>query len=170
MSTPPSLEDLFLRLYRDERASAPLAESAHGPYAGLGTMVRLALRRDRVLIPLWALILSTVVAGSVGRHVDLYPDSPGAAPRRSPPTPHPRPASCTGPSTTRRASAAWPPGRWHHGGGLRRLLAMTVVRRHTRTDEEAGRLELVTAGLLGKRATLTAGVIVAVVACWSPRC
>ena len=60
------------------------------------------------------------------------------------------------------ALATWKMGTM--GAVFIAFLAMTVVRRHTRTDEEAGRLELVTAGLLGKRATLTAGVIVAIAA------
>jgi ABC-2 type transport system permease protein len=128
-------------------------------------MVRMALRRDRVLIPLWAVVLAAVVASSVAATIDLYPDLAG---RR----------------TAALAAGASPAARFMYGpvhdpsslGGLATwkmgtmgavfiaFLAMTVVRRHTRTDEEAGRLELITPGLLGKRATLAAGVVVAVVA------
>jgi ABC-2 type transport system permease protein len=39
------------------------------------------------------------------------------------------------------------------------LLAYVVVRRHTRTEEEAGRLELLGAGVVGRRAALAAGVL-----------
>ena len=42
------------------------------------------------------------------------------------------------------------------------LLAIVLVRRHTRTEEEAGRTELVGAGAVGRRAPLTAAVILAV--------
>ena len=135
------------------------------PYAGLGTMVRLALRRDRVLIPLWAVILPAVVASSVAATVDLYPDLAG---RR-------RAALAAGASPAARfmygpvhdpsslgGLATWKMGTL--GAVFIAFLAMTVVRRHTRTDEEMGRLELVPAGLLGKRATLTAGVTVSIAA------
>ena len=135
------------------------------PYTGTGTMVRLALRRDRVLIPLWAVILSVVVASSVAATIDLYPDLAGrrAAALAADATPAARfmygpihdPSSLGG-------LATWKMGTM--GAVFIAFLAMTVVRRHTRADEETGRLELVTAGLLGKRATLTAGVVVAVVA------
>ena len=45
------------------------------------------------------------------------------------------------------------------GGVAVALLAMVVVRRHTRADEEAGRLELLSAGVLGSRAALAAALI-----------
>ncbi|HET8982704.1 MAG TPA: hypothetical protein VFN47_08450 [Pedococcus sp.] len=135
------------------------------PYAGLGTMVRLALRRDRVLIPLWALILSTVVAGSVAATIDLYPDLAGRRAAALAADAAPAARFMYGPihdPSSLGGLATWKMGTM--GAVFVAFLAMTVVRRHTRADEEAGRLELVTAGLLGKRATLTAGVIAAVVA------
>ena len=45
------------------------------------------------------------------------------------------------------------------GGVFLALLAYVVVRRHTRTEEEAGRLELLGAGVVGRRAALTAAVL-----------
>jgi ABC-2 type transport system permease protein len=42
------------------------------------------------------------------------------------------------------------------------LLAIVLVRRHTRTEEEAGRTELVGAGVVGRRAPLTAAVLLSV--------
>jgi len=135
------------------------------PYAGLGTMVRLALRRDRLLIPLWAVILSAVVAGSVAATIDLYPDLDGRRAAAMAADAAPAARFMYGPihdPSSLGALATWKMGTM--GAVFIAFLAMTVVRRHTRTDEEAGRLELVTAGLLGKRATLTAGVIVAIAA------
>ena len=45
------------------------------------------------------------------------------------------------------------------GGVFLALLAYVVVRRHTRTEEEAGRLELLGAGVVGRRAALAAAVL-----------
>jgi ABC-2 type transport system permease protein len=44
------------------------------------------------------------------------------------------------------------------------LLAYVVVRRHTRTEEEEGRLELLGAGVVGRRAPLAAAVLLSTVA------
>jgi ABC-2 type transport system permease protein len=135
------------------------------PYTGTGTMVRLALRRDRVLIPLWAVILSLVVASSVAATIDLYPDLAGRRAAALAADAAPAARFMYGPihdPSSLGGLATWKMGTM--GAVFIAFLAMTVVRRHTRTDEETGRLELVTAGLLGKRATLTAAVIVSVVA------
>ena len=42
------------------------------------------------------------------------------------------------------------------------LLAFAIVRRHTRVEEEDGRLELVGAGAVGRQAPLTAAVLLAI--------
>ncbi len=117
------------------------------PYAGLGTMVRLALRRDRVLIPLWALILSTVVAGSVAATLDLYPDLAGRRAAALAADAAPAARFMYGPihdPSSLGGLATWKMGTM--GAVFVAFLAMTVVRAATRADEEAGRLELVTPG------------------------
>ncbi|HEY7718385.1 MAG TPA: hypothetical protein VH915_06470 [Pedococcus sp.] len=135
------------------------------PYAGLGTMVRLALRRDRVLLPVWAVALAAVVASSVAATVDLYPDAAGRTAAALAADAAPAARFMYGPihdPSSLGGLATWKMGTM--GAVFVAFLAMTVVRRHTRADEEAGRLELVTPGLLGKRATLTSAVVVALVA------
>jgi Putative exporter of polyketide antibiotics len=44
------------------------------------------------------------------------------------------------------------------------VLVAVIVVRHTRADEEAGRLELVGAGAVGRHAALTAALLVALLA------
>ena len=135
------------------------------PYAGLGTMVRLALRRDRLLVPLWAVLLAAVVASSVAATVDLYPDLAGRRSAAVAAGASPAARFMYGPvhdPSSLGGLATWKMGTM--GAVFVAFLAMTVVRRHTRTDEEAGRLELVTPGLLGRRTALTAAVAVAVLA------
>jgi ABC-2 type transport system permease protein len=60
-------------------ATTPVSTAAGGnsPLAGTGQMIRLALRRDRVMIPLWILAAVGTVAATVSAFKDLYPDVPG---------------------------------------------------------------------------------------------
>src|SRR4029453_15256629 len=70
--------------------------------AGTGGLVRLILRRDRVLLPLWVLGLALIPVSYVSPFADLYPtaaarqqyaDGAGftTRPARAPPAPRPRP-------------------------------------------------------------------------------
>ena len=43
-------------------------------FAGTATLVRLALRRDRVLLPVWIIVFVSMAAGSAKASIDLYPD------------------------------------------------------------------------------------------------
>ena len=43
-------------------------------FVGTGTLVRLALRRDRLLIPIWIVVFVISAAGSAKASIDLYSD------------------------------------------------------------------------------------------------
>ena len=43
-------------------------------FVGTGTLVRLALRRDRVLLPIWIVVFAMTAAGSAKASMDLYTD------------------------------------------------------------------------------------------------
>jgi ABC-2 type transport system permease protein len=130
-------------------------------FAGTTTLVRLALRRDRILLPVWIIVFVSMAAGSAKASIDLYPDV----------------ASRVSAANSSNSSAAlvFLYGRifdttslgelslfklTSFGALLVALLAAMVVVRHTRTEEETGRLELLSAGVLGRYAALTAGLIV----------
>lgn len=135
------------------------------PYAGTGAMLRLALRRDRVMIPLWALILAATVSSSVAATADLYPRAEERARAVQLLNDSPATLFMYGPIDDPHSLGAIGTFKFlAMGAFLVSLLAMFTVRRHTRGDEETGRLELVTAGVLGKRATLTAAVITGAIA------
>ena len=68
VSRPPTLEELFLRHY-EPAAPGVAAESL----AGTGALVRLALRRDRAVLPAVLLALVGTAAFSASATVDLYP-------------------------------------------------------------------------------------------------
>jgi ABC-2 type transport system permease protein len=133
--------------------------------AGFGTLARLALRRDRILLVGWAYVLTAVAFASVDATKKLYP-SPGS-----------RLAFAASAGTNRATIAMYgPAGDLHTLGGLAlwklnawgavlvAIMSMVIVTRHTRGDEEAGRLELVGAGAVGRQAALTAALATALLA------
>ncbi len=132
--------------------------------SGTGLLLRLAARRDRLLIPLSALGLVFVVAGSAQATVALYPDPSAAiAPLRTIMA-NPALQALYGPITSETLDSLATFKTILTGAVFLCLLAYVVVRRHTRTEEEEGRLELLGAGAIGRQAPLAAAVLLGSVA------
>ena len=75
----------------------------------------------------------------------------------------PRPAVPVRPGCTAPRSARSPPGGTGYGRAIfAALMTIFIVIRHTRTDEEAGRLELVGSAAVGRQAALAAALLTAV--------
>ena len=150
-------------------ASAPLHASprtrAAIPDLGLaGTreLLRLALRRDRVLVPASVLGLVLLSVGSAQATLALYPDDASATAGLGGVLANPGVIALYGPVASQTADALAVFKTVMMGAFLTAVLALVVVRRHTRTEEDEGRLELVGAGVVGRRAPLAAAVVVAV--------
>ena len=132
--------------------------------SGTGILLRLAARRDRLLIPLSAVALVFVVAGSAQATVALYPDPSAAlAPIRTI-VANPALQALYGPITSDSLDSLATFKTILLGAVFLCLLAYVVVRRHTRAEEEDGRLELLGAGAIGRRAPLAAAVLLGTVA------
>lgn len=133
-----------------------------GALAGTGQLARLALRRDRVLIPIWVYVFVLSAAGSGRAGLELYPDARARAAAA-------RAANATT-ALVAMYGRVYDPGS---PGGIAMLkltvlgcvllaaLAIMLVTRHTRAEEEQGRLELVGAGVVGRYAPLAAALMVA---------
>ncbi|HEX5496264.1 MAG TPA: ABC transporter permease [Mycobacteriales bacterium] len=130
---------------------------------GTGAMIRLALRRDRILLPVWVYGLTALVVGTAESFARLYPT---VASRRQ---------FATGIGSNPAVRAIYGHGfdltsvggltAWRIGGSgavLVALMSLLVVTRHTRAEEETGRLELLGATVVGRHAGLAAAVAVAV--------
>jgi ABC-2 type transport system permease protein len=128
-------------------------------------LVRLWLRRDRIMVPLWVYGLTALVASTAYGFKSLY-TTPGSI--------HSFAAGVAGNAAT---LAMYGPifdqntlgglVAWRSvtiAGALVAVMSILLVTRHTRAEEEAGRLELIGAGVVGRRAPLTAGLLVAVLA------
>ena len=132
--------------------------------AGTGTLLRLAVRRDRVMLPAWLYILTVSVVGTAYSFQKTYLT---AASREHVAqvsnhtatilaTNGPAPGSSVG------ALTAWKFGVG--GAALAAIMTIFIVIRHTRADEEEGRLELARAGNVGRAAPLTAALLEAGIA------
>ena len=128
---------------------------------GVGPLVRLAVRRDRVLLSVWAVLLAGMAGLSASATVGLYPDlaSRVQAAQNINAT-----SSLVGlygriyDVTALGALATIKLGGF--GAALLGVLGLVLIVRHTRAEEEAGRLELVGAGVVGRYAALTAALLV----------
>jgi ABC-2 type transport system permease protein len=129
--------------------------------AGTGALVRLGLRRDRWLLPLWILGLALMTGSTASAAANLYPDV----------------ASRIEAAKTVNATAALVAlfGRVYDPTSLGALslikytafmaavlavLMVFITIRHTRTDEETGRLEMLSGGRLGRDAPLAAALVI----------
>lgn len=132
---------------------------------GTGQLVRLILRLDRVRLPLWVLAVLGIVVASAAAVQGLY-DTPQAR---------------AGYALTAQSPAAivlsGPPEALDTVGGITvfeinltsavgvALMATFLTVRHTRAEEEAGRTELLGAGVLGRHAPLAASLVVVGATC-----
>jgi ABC-2 type transport system permease protein len=149
-----------------EAAARPAGlELAGGELAGTGILTRLALRRDRIMIASWVYVLAAFAYVSVVSTKKLYPTAASLQ------------AFAEGAGADRVTRAIYgPAGDLHTLGGLATwklsvfgvvgvaVMSMFIVVRHTRGDEDAGRLELVGAGAVGRLAALTSGLLTALLA------
>ncbi|WP_030420200.1 ABC transporter permease [Streptomyces sp. NRRL F-5065] len=134
------------------------------PLAGTGTLLRLALRRDRVTIPVWVAANALLVLSMPGTLESLY-DTPAARAglvRQLEASASLR--AMTGPlfGDSPGALTAWRAGVY--AALLAAAMSLLVVVRHTRDEEESGRQELTASGAVGRRAPLTAALLTAALA------
>ncbi|MFI2509505.1 ABC transporter permease [Streptomyces sp. NPDC018972] len=132
--------------------------------AGTGTLLRFALRRDRVMIPVWVAVNALMVLsmpntlkglyGTPAERADLVGQTAGNSSLRA----------MVGPvfGDSLGALTAWRVGVY--AGALAAVVGLLVVVRHTRDEEESGRQEMVASGMVGRRASLTAALLAAAVA------
>lgn len=132
--------------------------------AGLGPLTKLAVRRDRGILPAWLYILLIVVASSAYSIKKVYPTA-ASRDHFAATVPHnPALLFMYGPvyGHSLGGITAWKPGVLT--AVLAALMSIFLVVRHTRADEEAGRLELVGSTAVGRQAPLGAALIVALAA------
>lgn len=132
--------------------------------AGTGTLLRLALRRDRVMMPVWVIVVAGMVLSMPGSLEKTY----GTAAERAEAM-----RSMNANSSMRAlyspvfgdsigALSAWRIGVY--AAVLAAVMSLLIVIRHTRDEEETGRQEMLCAAMVGRRAPLSAALLAAFVA------
>jgi polyether ionophore transport system permease protein len=132
-------------------------------FTGTGRLFRLALRRDRIVASAWILGLFVYAYSQAASIIGLYPtqaDLDRLARTAEGVGANPAVVALQGPAYqahTYGGASAWQlVTPWVFLLGLMGLLLMT---RHTRQEEETGRAELVSSGVVGRYAWLAAGLL-----------
>ncbi|TCJ97225.1 ABC transporter permease [Nocardia alba] len=125
-----------------------------GEFAGTGQMLRLFLRRDRVVAPLWSLLIGLMPALQIVSIEDIYSTQQQLDQFAATTAASPALIAMYGPVFS---SAVGSIGTWKAGAmyAMIAIAAVLTVIRHTRVEEETGRAELVGATSIGRFAGLT---------------
>lgn len=126
---------------------------------GTGTLIRLALRRDRLMLPSWVVLFVLMAAFSADATIGLYPDDASRVQAAETINNTPSLVALYGriyDVTSLGAIAMIKMGGI--GSALLAVLAFMLVVRHTRAEEEVGRLELLAGGVVGGQAPLAAAL------------
>lgn len=127
--------------------------------AGTGTLLRLALRRDRWLLPAWMLGFAAMAGFSASATADLYPDVAGRVEAAN--------VISATPSLVALYGRIYDPTSLGSvalikltafGAALVAVLMIVITVRHTRAEEAENRLELLGAGVVGRDAPLAAAL------------
>ena len=135
------------------------APASPSKFSGTVALLRLCLRRDRTVLPLWVALLSVPVgAVYVGSIAAVYPTAADRAAFAATIMASPAQRALYGNvyGDSLGATGIWKAGMFHV------LIAVAVILtmvRHTRADEESGRTELIGSTAVGRYAGLTAALL-----------
>ena len=141
------------------RHSRPAPQRARSQFAGTLGLLRLYLRRDRIVLPLWVLLLSLPLSSVyIGSVESVYPTAAGRATLVASIMASPAQRALYGNvyNDSLGAVGIWKAGLFHT---LIAVAVILTVIRHTRAEEESGRAELLDSTAVGRRAGLTAALL-----------
>lgn len=119
--------------------------------AGTGALLRLALRRDRVMAPVWTLVVAMLVLSLPGSLESVYGTVAERERLLATMTANGSLRALYGPvfGDSIGALTAWRGGVF--AGLLAGVMSLVIVVRHTREEEESGRQELLSAAMVVAR-------------------
>ena len=135
-------------------------------FVGTWQLIRLILRRDRIRLPVWIVAIAGSMILTATSLTGLYPS---ATTRQA------RGELMTNPATVAMVGPGHGLDDYTYGAMLANerlaitgiavaLMSISLMVRHTRAEEEAGRTELLRASVLGRYASLSAALIVIIAA------
>ncbi|WP_165989760.1 ABC transporter permease [Streptomyces sp. YIM 98790] len=151
---------------RPTPARSPEPVRGGGALTGTGTLIRFNLRRDRIRLPVWLLVLLLVTLSSASSFEATYPEAADRA-RIADTMNSPAGLALSGPAhylTDYNYGSMLAHQTISFAAVLVGIMSVLIVSRHTRTEEETGRAELLRASVVGRHAHLTAALAVAVIA------
>lgn len=133
-------------------------------FTGTGALLRLALRRDRIMMPVWVLALGASYSSVASSTSSLYRTAAERADLARSMNANSSLRALYGPvfNDSLGGITAWKMAAF--GAALAAVLSLVVVVRHTREEEESGRQELLSSAEVGRRAPLTAALLAALTA------
>ncbi|NVI90225.1 ABC transporter permease [Actinomadura sp. BRA 177] len=135
------------------------------PPAGAGPLLKMWLRRDRIMMSAWIYGLTAYVSSNAYSFKHEYGTPAALADFTRGINDNPSTRALYGPvlnGDTAAGLSVWRVGTT--GAAFTAVMCVLLVVRHTRAEEENGRLELVGAAAVGRRAPLTAALLAAVTA------
>jgi len=132
---------------------------------GTSTLIRFVVRRERLRIPVYLLVMVALIASTAAQSKELYPSPAERNEYAATVADNPGLIAMVGPTygvTNVGGDTAWQWGAF--GGVVVALMSMFMVGRHTRAEEQSGRSELVRASPVGRNAPAAATLVVVVAA------
>lgn len=133
-------------------------------FAGTGALVRLALRRDRIRLPIWIGGLAALLAVQAAGTADTYPTEADRTAAAAVLATNPALRLLRGPAADASLGGMIVSDAFWILTVATALLSALAVVRHTRQNEETGRAEMIAAAPVGAYAGLTAALLVTVAA------
>ena len=140
---------------------SPQTHGRTSTLTGTRALAKLAARRDRIMLVAWIYVLTALVAGTAYSFKKLFPTPAGRAEFALSAGHNPALLSLYGPLYGNSIGSLT---AWRYGGFAALgagIMSIFIVIRHTRADEETGRLELVGSTVVGRNAALTAALLIA---------
>ncbi|MER8068786.1 ABC transporter permease [Streptomyces sp. NPDC094034] len=132
--------------------------------AGTGTLLRLALRRDRIIVPVWVLVLGASFLSVTQSVSTLYDTDAKRADLIQSMSANGSLRALYGPVFSDSVGGLTSWRMIAFGAALAAVMSLVIVVRHTREEEETGRQEMLSAAMVGRRAPLTAALLTALIA------
>ena len=130
--------------------------------AGTGTLLRIGLRRDRIRIAAWTVLLAGLIVGIAASWDRLYPTEQARRELAATLALSPSLTAILGPLFNRISTGGLT--AWRSVAGYTLVLGLVecfAVVRHSRADEQDGLAELVSSGVVGSAARATSAFLIA---------
>lgn len=133
--------------------------------AGFGPLFKVTLRQDARTIAPWIVLITALSVSSILAYDWIFPDAPTRASLAATVGANPAFSLIFGPAENLMTTDGF--NTWRAlalGGFFAALMAILIVIRHSRADEDSGQAELIASGVVGRSTRLMVAVALAALA------